>query len=632
MSGVEDSTALRGAYTDRPPILASERHFDPYEARVGRGVPLYVSIEGDVESTSPPGYTSDGGTAAEVAVFSGSANRGDYDNENDNNQHLLCREVDKQSPFRTLVGYTSNNELWRFRRRGCQDGWMAIVFLMLLAVVLVRGVSELQNFELTDQMTNRISQRGREIGLFLGDEGGNQSIISFSPFFWGGANQADGSNAPIVSLLASPHQGQNKATSLEPNGGADASKGGNRASGMRTALQDIWRESIAFRWVAMTVLFVGLALAAAVLDIKLLRFMPRALILAFSWLNTFLFAAMTLAFYWNGYFIMSFVFALITVLPLLWLFLVRSRINFSVCMTVIASRIIQRYCGLLILSLGIALLSVAYSLFMLCLLIPSSFRLLAGTSDPQDTWYTLLVLSSLFWTTQVLVHAMHVVCSGVVATWYFSGSSQIPSSPILKMLRRAFFDNFGSICFGSLLVAVVDLIYFFANVASGESDDYSFISCIFLCMLDFIDFLLNYFNQYAFVHVGIYGCSYLEGAKVTWQLTQQCLFAAVFNDCLVGQAVGMATIFSNLVMSVIAYALTRNLVFTVVVFVISDLINTSVFQVFRSTVITIFVCFAELPEGLEVSFPELYKLLMKYDTGMVHNVYPYANQPKYGTL
>ncbi|CCW69807.1 unnamed protein product [Phytomonas sp. Hart1] len=630
MSGAEDSTAFRGPYPGHPPILVSERHFDPYEARLGSGLPLYVSIENDAESTSPLRQLPDRGTAAGVVVFTNSVNQGERDENQETIPHFLCKEMDKESPFRSVEGYRSNNELWRFRRRGCQDGWMAFLFLMLMAVVLVQGASELPDFAMDETMAMLISQRIRELGLIFNNTNNHQSLFGVLPLSWGWGDPTGVDGTSMGGFFNYGQPKPNTVGSVEPNVGLMNPTRGNRNT--RTVVQDIWRESVTSRWVLMTMLFFGLSLAIAMLDLKLLCYMPRALILISSWVYTFLFAAVAFIFYMNNYVMMSLLFGFMTVLPLLWLYLIKSRIDFSVCLIAIASRVIQRYYSLIIISLGIALLSIAFTLFMLCLMVPPSLRLLAGIYNPHDIWYFLLVITSLFWTTQVLLYAIHVICSGVIATWYFSGSSKVVSSPIPKMLRRAFFDNFGSICFGSLFTALMDFIYFIATVTSSELDDYSFMNCILLCILDFTDFLLSYFNEYAFVHVGIYGCNYLEAAKVTWQLTQRCLFVAFFNDCLVSQAVWMTTLLSDLVMSAIAYALTRDLAFSTVVFIISDLINNSVFQIFRSTVITIFVCFAELPEGLEVSFPELYQSLMKYDAGMIQNLYPYANQPKYGTL
>jgi len=66
--------------------------------------------------------------------------------------------------------------------------------------------------------------------------------------------------------------------------------------------------------------------------------------------------------------------------------------------------------------------------------------------------------------------------------------------------------SFGSICFGSLLVAFIQALQALANAARNEGDA-GILACIAECILSCLASLVEYFNKWAFVYVGSY--SYL---------------------------------------------------------------------------------------------------------------------------
>ena len=92
--------------------------------------------------------------------------------------------------------------------------------------------------------------------------------------------------------------------------------------------------------------------------------------------------------------------------------------------------------------------------------------------------------------------------------------------------------SFGSICFGSLIVAILKVIQAVARSAFGQNRN-SIIACLALCLITCIERLMEYFNLYAFTHVAIYGCDYITAAKLTWEFIKQSIWAAVINDILV---------------------------------------------------------------------------------------------------
>jgi hypothetical protein len=71
--------------------------------------------------------------------------------------------------------------------------------------------------------------------------------------------------------------------------------------------------------------------------------------------------------------------------------------------------------------------------------------------------------------------------------------------------------SIGSNCYGSLLIAIVQVIRTLVNIARSQArEDRENIACsVFLCCLEciinMIENILEYFNKYAFTQVAIYG-------------------------------------------------------------------------------------------------------------------------------
>jgi hypothetical protein len=111
----------------------------------------------------------------------------------------------------------------------------------------------------------------------------------------------------------------------------------------------------------------------------------------------------------------------------------------------------------------------------------------------------------LFWTLQVSQAGVHTIVAGLVATWYFdpAEASGCCSNAVSGSTRRALTSSFGSICLGSLLVAIVQFLDWIVRSARqnrAERGERGGFDALFLCCLDCIlqvlEDLLQYFNQW----------------------------------------------------------------------------------------------------------------------------------------
>lgn len=103
---------------------------------------------------------------------------------------------------------------------------------------------------------------------------------------------------------------------------------------------------------------------------------------------------------------------------------------------------------------------------------------------------------------------------------------------------RATTTSFGSICLGSLLVAILQTIRAILR-SLKRSERGNLLVCLAECLVGCIEHLLQYFNIYAFAQVAIYGKSYCQAAKDTWSLISSHGIQAIINDDLISGVLTM---------------------------------------------------------------------------------------------
>ena len=159
------------------------------------------------------------------------------------------------------------------------------------------------------------------------------------------------------------------------------------------------------------------------------------------------------------------------------------------------------------------------------------------------TGIVFLFLLSYYWTHQVIQNTVHVTTAGVVGTWWFAPheASAFWSEAIQHSLTRASTYSFGSICFGSFLVALVQALRALHRMAR-ENDDCSVVICLIDCILGCIEGILEYINKWAYVYVGLYGYSYLEAGRNVITLFQNKGWTTIITDDLVENVLFMMSV------------------------------------------------------------------------------------------
>ncbi|KGG50476.1 hypothetical protein DI09_6p600 [Mitosporidium daphniae] len=247
-----------------------------------------------------------------------------------------------------------------------------------------------------------------------------------------------------------------------------------------------------------------------------------------------------------------------------------------------------------------------------------TFVLIAGAASQKVLSPGLLMMCfsfstlSLFWTCQVLMNVLHVTISGVFASFYLTGGKY--SSPISKCLQRALTTSFGSICFGSLIVAAIQTIRFMVR---SLKDEKSVVGAIADCILGCIENLASYFNFFAYTELAIYGRSFVSSAKDCWSLIRRSGVELIVNDVLSGVVLTLGmlavtvggSLYGKFLVSIVLYKLTQSaaeiyIFITALEFLLS---YAMLAEMIRSGINTSIVCFCEEPRGVQTSNPALYE-------------------------
>lgn len=243
-----------------------------------------------------------------------------------------------------------------------------------------------------------------------------------------------------------------------------------------------------------------------------------------------------------------------------------------------------------------------------------------NTCQVNNFGYVFLIFLSYFFTHQVLQNALHATVAGVVGTWWFipDEGKGCCSTAVIGSWFRSCTSSLGSICFGSLLVAIVQALRALANSAQNDGDGNNCLICIAQCILSLLESILEYFNKWAFVYVGLYGYGYIEAGKNVMQLFQDRGWEAIIADDLVSNCLGLSSLLVGGLTGCCGLILkervdwfensggSSNAVSAFIIgFVVGLVLCSILLSVIGSAVNAVIVCFADGPQEFEAHYPEL---------------------------
>jgi len=350
-------------------------------------------------------------------------------------------------------------------------------------------------------------------------------------------------------------------------------------------------------------------IAISFIALLLLRKFARVMIIASLVVSVLLWLGIALVSFMYGSYIYGFFVLIMAIFIGICMITWRNRIPFATEMLKTITKLTAEYPGTVYLTYTSILFQLGWALFWLF-----GVSLMGKFPESQFGIIAFFLLVSFYWTSQVIKNVVHVSCAGVYATWYFlTGDIGMPRNPTLGALKRSMTFSFGSICFGSLIVAVIKALRALVHGARGQGNQ--FVKCIIECLLGILDRLVQYFNHYAFTVVAIYGRSYCEASSQVWDLLHSDGIEAIINDDIIGSVLGITSLTGGALTSIFGGLLGYSLmpggyywVSTAILgFLIGFVLVAMTMEVIDSGVASIFVCFALDPLALYRTDPQLYQ-------------------------
>ncbi|RHZ44985.1 hypothetical protein Glove_701g14 [Diversispora epigaea] len=365
---------------------------------------------------------------------------------------------------------------------------------------------------------------------------------------------------------------------------------------------------------------------------------PKPLIKITLYLSILTYFIVAVVYAYYKQYVLAILFGIFGILYLICAFTWRDRIPFAAIMLETVISIAKRYYGTIVMGFVGLILQVGWSVWWAVSII-GAYQYFYAKAECQTTTqngqstttcnnitpvYIVLVFMvfSFYWTSQVIKTLVHVTDSGVYATYYFlEGTIQgVGSTPTISSLKRACTTSFGSICFGSLIIALINTVrVILRTLAENEEGVLGFIAACFACLLACIEPLVEYFNRYAYVEVAIYGKSYCRAAKDTWTLIKDRGVEAIINDNLIGNVLVMGAFFIGVLCALFGFGYIKIakpdfidnnniiLLFVIICFLLGFMMTVVVTDAIDSGVATTFVALAEDPEALRRTKPELFE-------------------------
>ncbi|OHS93533.1 XYPPX repeat family protein [Tritrichomonas foetus] len=326
-------------------------------------------------------------------------------------------------------------------------------------------------------------------------------------------------------------------------------------------------------------------------------------------------------------FFYAFLFPLCTaVFSLFWYCLAKSRIPFSSQIFKQTTTIILHHPSIVVFCLFQTILDFALTLGYLYVC------LVCNVLEYNPLWYVYCVFSYT-WITLTLKYVNYMTGAGLAASWYFLGNTpQYPKYPVLDSFKRATTTSFGSACFASLILAVIQAIRALINITTqNQRDDndrenhgsqifLNVIRCMALCILDLLESVVRWMSRYALIYCSIYGVPYAEGCRRWAELNCHRFVNVLVDGCVIRDAINYHFIIFVAGSGLAGWAVASGLfasasgpyifmILMTVFFTMSSmmLINEPILTISD----TLLICFAENPETLRTKDPNLYQVLCR---------------------
>ena len=306
-------------------------------------------------------------------------------------------------------------------------------------------------------------------------------------------------------------------------------------------------------------------------------------------------------------------------------YVVWGRIPFAACNLATATTAVKANLGLSFVGYSSLVSMFCWSAFWLVSAVPTIYITSgcdaeAGACENEANGLVVfLLLVSYYWTYQVIQNTVHVTVAGVVGTWWYvpTEASSFCSRSIGESYFRSLTYSFGSICLGSLIVAIVESLVTMVRNMRESGDGGGVFLCIAECLLALLRDIIEYFNRWAFTYVGVYGYSFIEAGKNVTTLFKSRGWTTIITDSLAQSVLTLVSVGVGLITAIICLIISysRGMVFGdelgassaafFIGFTTGLVLTTTLLSLVSAAVNTVIVCYADAPSEFRVNHPKL---------------------------
>ncbi|KAN0066373.1 pH nine-sensitive protein 1 [Thecaphora frezii] len=383
----------------------------------------------------------------------------------------------------------------------------------------------------------------------------------------------------------------------------------------------------------MWLLCCGIALVLSAVYLFLVRTFTTFILEATLLLTTLANVAYAVYLWVRGSTSAAIIFTVFAVLSVIAYFFMRSRIPFAKILLRAIIRAADQYKSAYVVALSGLVVQTAFSAWVSYTIVAMYQRFepsgsASGSSASNGTVIGLFVFIAIayYWISEVIKNVAFTTVAGIFGTWYYNATK--PGRVAWGAFRRTATYSLGSICFGSLIVALLDLLRAFFNMIqsqqAAEGDLVgTILACVASCCVACIQGLVEYFNRYAYINIALYGNNYIKAAKETWALLADRGIDALVNDSLVNIVFSCGAFIIGLLTSLFAFIyeqktnpsyLQQDSGYYSIVLLVSFALGLNIAMAvgsgsIASGVSTFFVALAEDPQVLAQRDPELFEAI-----------------------
>lgn len=370
----------------------------------------------------------------------------------------------------------------------------------------------------------------------------------------------------------------------------------------------------------LTVIVVG-SVVSLVLSTCALGFMmafAETLVKIALFFNIFLFTVLTLTSFVVGAFAMGIAFLLVTLFVSYYTYRVWTRIPFAAANLVTAVTAVKANLGLAFYSYLSIFILFLWSFWwtiasMSTIYVEAGCNAYGNCDQEVNGGLVFAMLLSYYWTVQVIANVVHCSVAGTVGTWWYAPheANGCCSKGVRDAYSRSITLNFGSICFASLVVALIQTIREMVHSMRDNGD--GFCICIAECLLACIESLVELFNRFALVYCAVHGQSFLQAGRSVMDLFRARGWTSIITDMMVDTVLSMMSVGVGLLIALLSviigatFQVNGATLGTVLVlgFILGYAICAVLLSVVSSAVNTVIVCFAEAPNEFQQNHPQL---------------------------